>query len=195
MAYYPDSVPEGDFDRRYLDQELKKMSDASERVDELLSILVPSGYGGMSLATPVLFDIVAAFTTVPFDSSNPAASRGITFNLTNNTYTFTEKGVWQLMFNFALEGHNSSNGGRNFGLRIFNVTTATPASVTVQQGIGRNETYSLVSLSLLTEITQASVDAGEAFRFEVGGADSATGGTLNLALGQFSHVSELGLLV
>jgi len=202
MAYYPDTIPEGEYDRRYLNQELRKISDGSVDTDERLDTLetniielVPSGYGGMSLDTPVLFDIVAAFTTVPFDANNPAASRGITFNLTNNTYSFTAKGVWQVIFNFALEGHNSSNAGRNFGLRIFNVTTATVASKVVQQGIGRNETYTLVSLSFLVEITQATVDAGESFRFEVGGGDLANGGTLNLALGQFTHASELGLLI
>jgi len=194
-GYYNTAVPEGDYDRRYLDQELRKISDVTILLEEVITNLVPAGYGGMKLGTPVSFDIVAAFTTVPFDINFPVASRGMTFDLANETFTFTKKGVWQVMFNFALEGHNSDNGGRNFGMRLWNVTNGAPASDVIQQGIGRNETYSLVGITFLTEISQAVVDAGDAFRFEIGGGDSATGGTLNTALGQFVHASEFGLLV
>jgi len=157
--------------------------------------LVPSGYGGMSVDPPQSFDIVGAYTTVPFNTNNPLASRGLTINLTNDTVTFTTPGVWLFTFLFNIAGHNSSNGGRNYNIRIWNVTLGQVFGKSVQEGIGRNETYTVASFSVQVEVSQISVDDSHEYRIEVGGGDSATGGTLNLAIAQFSFVSELGLLV
>jgi len=202
MAYYSESIPEGEYDRRFHDQELKKMSDSSVYVDERLDTLekaivelVPSGYGGMSLDPSQSFDIVAAYTTVPFNTDNPLASRGLTINLTNDTVTFTTPGVWLFTFLFNIAGHNSSNGGRNYNIRIWNVTLGQVFGKSVQEGIGRNETYTVASFGVQVEVSQISVDDSHEYTIEVGGGDSATGGTLNLAIAQFSFVSELGLLI
>ncbi len=201
MAYYSESVPEGDYDRRYHDQEQRKMSDSSIYTDQRLATLEAAiiqldvaGYGGMDLATPVAFDITAGYSTVPFDALSPAVPRGVTFDLVNNTFTMTQAGVWQFIYNMNLSGHNSTNGGRNFNLRLWNVTLGQLVSKELSQGIGRNETYTLVSVSTLIEVPQIAVDDSHVYRIEVGGADAVTGGTLTIDIAQFVYESELGIL-
>ena len=166
------------------------------RIDTLEKIivqLVPAGYGGMALDTPVLYDIRLAFTTLPYDSVNPSVERGVTMIPASDEFTVNIAGVWQLMVVLNLVGHNSLNQGRAFDIRLFNVTTAAAAGgLTV--GIGRNTEDTLISITALFEVPETAV--GNIFRMEVGNAVTAiTGGSLDVNDVQFVFVSELGSLI
>jgi len=68
--------------------------------------------------------------------------------------------------NLNVQGHNSFNSGRNFTMRLFNVTDSTAGGGAVV-GIGQNQEDTFVSISLQIEVSQADVDDVDAFRVEV----------------------------
>ncbi len=166
-------------------------------LEKLIVQLVPSGYGGAVQAADIPgFDIpTGTYVTLPFDTLAPSVERGVSFDLLANTFTFTSKGVWALLVNVNVQGHNSANSGRNFNLRMFNLTDST-AGAGVVVGVARNQEDTYVSSPVLIEVSQADIDDGDVFRIEVGNADAAiTGGTLIGSVVQVHHVSELGALL
>ena len=174
----------------------ESLTDRVVLLEKIIVELVPAGYGGGVQEADIAFTIpTVTYVTLPFDTLSPTVERGVTFNLPANTFTFTARGVWLLTVNLNIEGHNSSNSGRNFEVRLFNVTDSI-GSAGIVIGVGRNQEDTFVSLSLMIEISQADVDDADVFRVEVGNADTAiTGGTLIAAAVQVSHVSELGALI
>jgi len=167
-----------------------------ETLNRVIIELVPAGYGGGKQVANFALDIpTVTFNTLPFDTLAPVTQRGVTFDTVSDTFTFESAGVWTIMFNMSIQGHNSNNGGRVFTIRAFNVTQST-AGDGVVVGVGRNVTDTFVSMSFLAEISQANVDDNDSFRIEVGNADTAiNGGTLVAGGIQTTHSSELGLLI
>jgi hypothetical protein len=165
-------------------------------LEALIVQLTPSGYGGGRQVAPIVtFDLVTAYTTLPFDTLDPLANRGVVFDTANDNFVFTHGGIWQLMITFNLVGHSSSGGGRTTRIRVLNEVTATPSHGTII-GIGSNQGDTFFSIACLIEVPQASVDDGDSYRVELGESSAdIDGGTLVSATIQTTHVSELGALL
>ncbi len=176
-----------------------RMTSAESRLDTVETLIIEltvSGYGGAIQDTDVALTIpTVTYNTLPVDTPQPLVQRGVSFNLGTEQFTFTQTGVWTAMIFFSLAGHNSSNGGRVFTMRLRNVTQGTFGDGVVI-GVGRNVEDTFASVSYLFDITQANVDNGDSFLVEVGNADTAiTGGTLVAGGIQVTLNSELGSLI
>jgi len=170
-------------------------ANGSLQFTDVVRELVVAGYGGGSQDSDILFDIVTAFTAIPFDTIVPAVSRGVTFNTTDNDFVFTASGVWTLMVNFSIQGFASSNSGRNFVVRGYNKTLANGTGGIVV-GVGRNAEDMFVSLSVLFDVPQVAVDDSHTFHIEVGLADvDIVGGILIASSAQLTNNSELGSFI
>lgn len=178
-------------------EDYRSLVDSVNSLFTLVENSVVAGYfGGVQNKDIPNFNLsTGSYVTLPMESLSPLSSRGGSVNVSTNEFTFTAKGVWTVIINFNIEGFNSFNAGRNFNVRIFNVTKGT-AGTGVIVGVGRNSEDVYFSSSFLGEITQANIDDGDVFRIELGAANTAiTGGTLISTGIQFTHASELGLLL
>jgi hypothetical protein len=146
-----------------------------------------SGYGAVSQEIDIPnFDIGAGWVTLPFDTLTTPTQRGISFDLGAETFTFTAEGVWRFSGGFALQGHNNSQQARLTDMRLFNITqgTGTPG---IPVPIARNaEDTTFIVTDLVTVPNETDV-----FRFELGGGDSITGGTLISTSIAFNFVDNL----
>jgi len=192
--YFNNPVPEDKQDlRRFIDAELKSISDDLAYKEERLRELTVAGYGGMIQDADILYDITAAYATLPFDTQSPVAQRGVVINLANDSISFNRAGVWRLSYGFSLAGHDSVNAGRVVNFRFYDVTVGAPRPFILSLGIGRNVEDTTISGSRLIEITEDIV--GNELRIELGGGDSVIGGTLIAADYQVNHLGELGELL
>ncbi len=201
--YSPDIAPGDDDIAEYLNRQFSKLSDhtgqsileLSERVDLLESLivqLVPAGYGGMNLLTPVPnFNLGAGYITVPFDNIVLAAQKGVTMDPSTDSFTPTVAGPWRFSVGLNLEGFSSSNQGRTTNLRFFNITDGVPALQTLVVGIGRNTEALDTTVAFIVDFVD--LDINKAYRLEMGGGSTVTGGTLTDRLA-INFVGELGLL-
>ena len=195
-----DEQPPLETEARLAEYLARQFRSAKYDIEQLIRVvlqLVPAGYGGgiQDIDVPNYDIPTVTYVTVPFDALLPINQRGVVFDIPTETYTFTASGVWTLMFNFNLVGHDSSNSGRSFYARVYDVTN-TLAVAGVDIGSGRNQEDTFISVSLMIEISQDDVNNSTVFRLEVGNANIAIiGGTLTVSMIQFSHVSELRTLL
>ena len=134
------------------------------------------GRGAMRLntptATPGSIPTGDNWVTIPFDTQDYVPF-GIEFDLANDTFDLDYLGLWDfsLLLSFS---HDESNQGRDFTIRLFNVTDAIGADG-IKIFVARNQPGTTISLPFDAPVTGSSF--GDTFRFEVGDA-SATIGTV-----------------
>ena len=151
-----------------------------------------AAYGSMALSTPTAgADIpVGSFIIVDEFDINPTAVRGMVLDFATDTFSFEFEGIFRLTVMFSIE-HNDLNAGRQFELRLFNVTDAAAGS-SIIIGVARNSAVTNFTASFLIEVSAASVD--DTFRLEVGNADtiltSIVWETLNLSIDMVSEWRE-----
>jgi len=153
------------------------------------SLFSASSYGSMVVSAPTAgADIpVGSFIPVTEFDSLPVTNRGVILDSGANTIAFEVEGVYIFSFAFSIK-HNDVNSGREFSVRLFDITTSTPA-ITVLVGVARNVGVTNFSINGLIEITDMQL--GDTFRIEVGDADTVITdviwNTLNLSLNMVSE--------
>ncbi len=201
--YKPDSPPL-DVDKtlsEYIHRELIRISDSLQyEVESRLSLLerlivelVVAGYSGMRLTTAVpSFTIPSTgWAELPYDTLSFSDQRGIISQPLTNDFVVTQAGKWLFNLTFNLEGHNSSNQGQNFQLRLYDENDNVGfGGLTI--GVGRNTEDTLVSISSIFDILEE--DEGHTFHVEVGQGSIAFTGNLNINNISMSFQSELGVL-
>lgn len=193
---YDEQPPEQTDDdlSEYLTRQFRAAKYEDSSITSKLDSFVEAAYGGGTQEADITpYDIpITTYITVPMDTLSPSVFKGMTVNLTNDTFTFNRPGVWLLLFTFDLAGYVSSSQNRRLTFRTYNTTTSTPGEE-YKASVGRNTEDLYLSLSVLIQVTDAGVKNQWAFRMELGDASTAiTGGTLQIAVIQATHVSELG---
>ncbi len=151
-----------------------------------------AAYGSMGLSAPIAGPNipVGSFIIVTQFDSNSTAVRGLVLDFTADTFSFNFAGIFRLSVMFTIE-HDDINAGRQFELRLFNVTEAVAALPTVI-GIGRNQGVTNYTATFLVDIAAADVD--DVFRLEVGNASvviqTVVWDTLNLSIDMVSEWRE-----
>ncbi len=151
-----------------------------------------AAYGSMGMSAPTAgADIpVGSFIPVTQFDQFPTTSRGITFDFTADTFSFDFEGLFRVSTMLSIE-HNDLNAGRQFELRLFNVTDAAP-SIGTLIGVSRNTAITNFTSTLLAEISADNV--GDEYRIEVGNADtiltSVVWESLNLSIDMVSEWRE-----
>ncbi len=156
------------------------------------SIFNAAAYGSMGMSAPTAGADIPVGSFIPVDEFDvfPTSSRGITFDFTADTFSFNFEGLFRLSTMLSIE-HNDLNAGRQFELRLFNITDAAP-SLGTSIGVSRNTAITNFTSTLLVEITADNV--GDEYRLEVGNADtiltSVVWETLNLSIDMVSEWRE-----
>lgn len=194
--YINNPVPQSDGDaetRRAAWEEFFRLTSRLEYLEDIISSLVPAGYGGgEQIATVASFNIPATtYITVPIDTLSPAIQRGMVADIATDTYKIEIPGVWRFNALLNIENITEVNSSRTFIWRIYNVTdSAVIASVVVP--VSRNQGDILTNISAVEDVTDALV--GKTLRIEVGGVDAISNGTLVNASIQGNYINEFGLL-
>ena len=134
-----------------------------------MAVFTYAAYAGMTTNTGGPTSIGAAWTPVNWFTTETPTARGFTVDVPNGTVAPDNPGVYAVSVNVNIQGHNSSNGGRVTGLRLYDVTNGAPVGGGAQIGIGRNQEDTFVGTTFLIEVA-----TGGAVRLEVGGYDSVT---------------------
>jgi hypothetical protein len=165
-------------------------------LERLIVELVPAGYGQAAQIadiTPYNIPITPTQIIMPFDTDEITPSRGVTFDLVADTFSFTVKGVWQLSIGINLVNFTVDNANpKIITVSIFNVDTAirgADAAVVIPRGAIE---FSFNS-STLVDVPEAVI--GDNFRIEITSDLGVTNGTLIDASLAFVHISELGALL
>ena len=151
-----------------------------------------AAYGSMGISAPAAgLDIpVGSFIIIDEFDSFPTAARGINFDFDTDLFSFDFEGIYRLTTMIAIE-HNDLNAGRQFTLRLFNVTEGIP-SIGAIIGVARNSAVTNFTSSLLVQID--ADDVGDEYRLEVGNADtiitSVVWETLNVSIDMVSEWRE-----
>jgi len=151
---------------------------------------VKAGYGGARQIADVAFDVPASpsYITMVIDTLRPVKQLGFSVDLVNETFSFTEAGVWSTVISFNLEGIAELNQSRTFRARIYNVTDAVEVNY-ASVPVSRNQGDVFFSATLIADITDA--DINKILRIEMGGADAISNGTLINASIAVNRVSEV----
>lgn len=138
-----------------------------------------AAYGGLRLSTATAGDnIEATWDTVDqFDQLIFSTPKEIVQSLTNNSLAFSLPGVYNLSITLSIS-HNEDTGGRETGLRLYNITDSVAGPTTIIP-IGRNQPGTLIGISTPFEILAA--DVGKEYVVQVGGFDSLTSVIYNSA--------------
>jgi len=156
------------------------------------SIFNAAAYGSMSMSVPTAgSDIpVGSFIPVTQFDQFPTTSRGITFDFTTDTFSFDFEGLFRVSTVLSIE-HNDLNAGRQFELRLFNITDAESSLSTII-GVARNTAITNFTSTFLVEIVADNV--GDTYRIEVGNANtiltSVVWESLNLSIDMVSEWRE-----
>jgi len=156
------------------------------------SIFNAAAYGSMGMSAPTAgANIpVGSFIILTQFDNNPTPVRGLVMDFTTDTFSFNFEGIFRVSIMLSFE-HDDINAGRQFTLRLFNVTTGSPGAGVII-GIGRNQGVTNSTSSFLADITAADVD--DVFRLEVGDADTVIQDvvweTLNLSIDMVSEWKE-----
>ena len=146
---------------------------------------VRAGYGGIRQATPIAVGSISAnWGPIPADTAVVSTPRGVIQDLTSNSLTMEEAGVWRVGIGFSIE-HNEANQGRTFGVRLFDVTAGLGGGSTVV-GVGRNSSVTTFSLSTLFEVQGSTV--GNPIQIQVGDASTSL---TEVTLNSFSFTANL----
>ena len=146
----------------------------------------------MELQTPVAGpDITATYQPITFFDTIPY-QRGVTVNTTTGEFTVNLEGDWAFWYRLNIAVATSGTR-RTLSIRSFNVTTATPGTVT-NLFIPSNAPD--VSDTLMVPVAFASADIGQTLRLEIGNAsNNITGVTWNDSALLLLYVGELGGLI
>lgn len=160
-----------------------------EAIERALPLFSFAAYASASTTpgTP-LPDLGLGWETIPLDTAG--AVRAITINLGNDSFAFQYDGVYQITLSGSLN-HNNLNAGRTVNIRLFNVTLGTPLPGAFPIGISRNVEDTVITISLLAEITDA--EKGQEMRIEIGGGDAVSLvsiSTMNVAIANVSEWRE-----
>ncbi len=151
-----------------------------------------AAYGSMGMSVPTAgADIpVGSFIPVTQFDAFPTSSRGMTLDFNTDTFSFDFEGLFRVSTMLSIE-HNDLNSGRQFEIRLFNVTDAAPGLATII-GVSRNTSITNFTSTFLVEISAENVD--DTYRIEVGNADtiltSVVWETLNLSIDMVSEWRE-----
>lgn len=148
-------------------------SGVSWKADNLFSV---AAYGGLNRSAPVAFDVTTGWTTLPLDTGLLATPRGIVQIPGSNAIQYSYSGVYKLDIGGIIQGHDSSNSGRTFFLRLYNNTEGAPISQDLAIGVGRNTEDTDFSFGTLAEVEAAAL--GDDIIVQIGNGDAITGGTL-----------------
>lgn len=151
-----------------------------------------AGYGVTGIETnsvSPLDDIGLLYQRLPFTRiSLPAYTKGVSFDLENNTLAFKEPGIWQIILAATLQ-FTELNAGRTFSIRAFNVTENAPGDST-SIFVARNTAGVNMALPSQFAVDEETVDTG--FTFEIGNASTPfTGVLLTDYAVSFIRVSEI----
>ncbi len=163
-------------------------------IAERLSTSVRAGYGGARQDVDIAFDVPASpsYITMVIDTLRPVNQLGFSVDLVNETFSYTEAGVWSTTISFNIEGISELNQSRTFRARIYNVTDAVEVAFAVVP-VSRNQGDIWFSVTLISDIIAA--DVNKVLRIELGGGDAISNGTLVGASIAANRVNELGVLV
>lgn len=134
-----------------------------------------TAYGQLSVDTPNAFpDLSTTWQTVTsFDESSGV---NLQADHVTDTVVFERAGTYWVTLSGVIE-HNESNAGREFYIRMVNV--ADPPLTVDQPGVpiatGRNQPSTSFSRSLLVQITDADVAAGDTYGVQIRSTDVYTG--------------------
>jgi len=196
-------APTGPRDPRETAQKCNQLGEAAARqiaalegrLDLLENIIVDlrvAAQGSMELQTPVAGpDITATYQPITFFDTIPY-ERGVTVNTTTGEFTVNLEGDWAFWYrlNIAVA---ASGTRRTLSIRSFNVTTATPGTVT-NLFIPSNAPD--VSDTLMVPVAFAAAAIGQTLRLEIGNAsNNITGVTWNDSSILLLYVGELGELI
>jgi hypothetical protein len=154
----------------------------------ILAVFNFAAYGGLSLSAPASgASVGVAWSTVEFDSLSVATPRGISANVGNNTLNVENDGVYRMTISLSFT-HNEVNAGREFQVRLFDVTDSVAVGNPFRGYTGRNSPGSNFNVSSLAEITDAN--KGHDYRVEISSADSYTIDEWDMSEWCFNAVSE-----
>jgi hypothetical protein len=166
----------------------RRLNTLDDHVRLLVENLVYAGYGGLRELGPTAFDVPALiYSTVPFSTVAVTTPKEVTQDPATNSLSVAKGGVWLLVVSGTLAGHDSSNQGRTFNLRLWNATESVGGSP-IPIGVGRNVEDTNFSVTVLVELLDT--DIGDIYQLELGGVDAITGGELVGLNWMFTHVSE-----
>ena len=129
-------------------------------------------YGQISDLTPRTITLAATWTPMVTYTAG-LASANVTTSFANGTLAIGVPGVYQLAIGMNLS-FDEVNNGRQFGVRLFDVTTGSPYATTTIY-VGRNVGGSTVTITVKLQV----INIGDAFRLELGGFDTFTNTTRN----------------
>jgi hypothetical protein len=131
----------------------------------------PIGYGGIyhRQNNVALSDLGAGWVTLQSDNGAVTNPVNVAQGATQNFIGLNVEGVWQLNIVGSLQ-FDEDQAGRSYQVRIFNQTQST-SSDPLTLGVGRNNGYSLFSVTTLIEGPSNLTDE---FRVDVGNGDAFT---------------------
>ena len=184
--YFPTTVPTSeriDQLQRWLRAEFGFVQQSTDDIyflaDRVLQLFTIAAYGGIGLdAETALGTVNTTFETLPFDVELIPNPRGLTYALGSNAMRFDEVGVWRMNAKVSLQ-FTEVNQSRRIQLRLFNVTTNTPASTVFNFAVGRNTDGVNLNFNLLVAVDETV--AGDVYVLQVG----TSGDT-------FSNVNAIG---
>lgn len=152
---------------RKISQEIQTLVTELANIDsETQQLFTFAAYGAIDIHTPHPDgNIGVGWQPLDFYNTVRVPARGITLGL-NGEFSVDNQGVYMLNLTGSVE-HNSSNGGRSFNIRLYNVTDGI-AEPGILIGTGRNAEATTIPVSSLFELSPA--DVGKIFRAEYGGS-------------------------
>lgn len=128
-----------------------------------------AAYGGMSVSAQIsFFDLGATWQKLNIFDQETATTRGITFDLANDTFSVDNSGVYMVNISAVFE-HNELNAGRTTYIRLFNETSSTGRSG-ILVATALNVGGTLINISNIVEIEADAV--GDIFSIEIGNGDT-----------------------
>jgi len=148
-----------------------QMATAQAEINALQSdvLRLEPGYGGIRKTTPqTIGTLSAAYVGITnYQEISYSFPNGVTANLANGTVFVNDIGDYNLIINSSITFDAVANGGRTFGLRLFDTTNSTVAlSTTIF--VGKDAEGSTSSIIVPAKI----LNVNHVFRLEVGNASA-----------------------
>lgn len=196
--YINNPVPQSDGDaetRRAAWEEFFRLASRLEYLEDIISNLVPAGYGGgeqLAVVTPFTIP-AAAFITLPIDTLSPTVSKNVTVDLATDSVAFATPGRWRINFDFTITAHDVVATARVVTIRVYNQTQSKALTVTHMMAVQGGVEDTCYANSFEIEIP--SDEVSDKFTVDLGlGGTAVTGGQLVNATIQVNNINEFGLL-
>jgi len=153
-----------------------------------LDIFTTAGYGGIRRDPPIgMGNIGAGWQVVPFNTASLTTPKRVTQDIGNNALRFLNEGVVQVSVSLSVE-HNSSNGGRQFSIRLTNLDSGISGNGYIVF-VGRNAEGTNIGITLIAEV--ALSDINQRYVIEIGGSpDTFSSVVLDAGILTATYVSE-----